>query len=496
MMNERPDDTWSDPAGVDLLADTLRGMSRAPRPGSPTGPEALLPTIHRRIRTRRAAKKAALGTGSLMVATLVAVAVVSTPWDRPEPLPGVSPTAVPSPSVPSSTPTPSTTPTPSSSTAPSGNAMTDAIFLDGLTPGYWGGWSFDVTCGMPIDDLVAQSSTASIRMEVAGPAGLYDDAVELPVRITETAGLAGEYNSAFPQLVWVQDGRVVDVGFGWNEGAGRWYGPVDGRNGDRDGNRDGNTDGPIIDTLGGGETVETVASAGFDTWCGDHVSVGTDNPFYQPLTPRVGGTYEIRAVTWYRRSDIGPAELVLSDPVSVTVPDQVAVEPAPFAPGHDPEFLPLADAGIVCGSPVADLPASKPDLKLTITGDPFLERPYLRFPVELAGIEDGSGQWSVPTVVWLQDGVVVDVGSGSSGEPNSAEPATLEAGGRVETTATGSVVTTCAPTTYEDGFSNYRAYRPAGTYEVVAVMPLHGADDGQFVVSEPVTVTIGEHGRP
>ncbi|MCF4119578.1 hypothetical protein L1785_01120 [Antribacter sp. KLBMP9083] len=492
MMNERPEDTWSDPAGVDLLAETLRGMSRAPRPGSPTGPEALLPMIHRRIRTRRAAKKAALGTGSLMVATLVAVAVVSTPWDRPDPLPGVSPTAVPSPSAPSTTPTPSPTPTPSSSTAPSGNAMTDAVFLDGLNPGEWGS-NFDVTCGMPIDDLVAQSSSAGIRMEVTGPAGQYDDAVEVPVRITETAGRSGEYSSGYPLLVWVQDGRVVDLGFGWHEGGAWFYGPDgDGRNGLRDSDGDGNTDGPHITTLGAGEAVEVVASAGFETSCGDYTIVGTGNAFEHALTPRVGGTYEVRAVTWFQRNDEPAAQLVLSDPLSVTVPDQAA-DPAPFAPGHNPEFLPLADAGIVCGSPAADLPSSKPDLELTITGDPFLERPFLRVPVELAGIEGGSGQWSDPTIVWLQDGVVVDVGSGSPAQPGSSEPATLEPGDRVETTATGSVVTTCAPTTI---YPFYRTYRPAGTYQMVAVLPLRGADEGRFVVSEPVTVTIGEHGQP
>lgn len=490
MNHERPDDAWSDPAGVDLLAETLRGMSRAPRPGSPTGPEALLPTIHRRIRTRRAAKKAALGTGSLMVATLVAVAAVSTPWDRPEPLPGVSPTAVPSPSAPSSTPTPSPTPTPSSSPSTAlPDAMTNAVFLEGWTPPDWRAWAesgFDLTCGMPIDDLVAQSSTASIRMEVAGPAALYDDGVEVPVRITETAGRSGEYASGYPLLVWVQDGRVVDLGHGWHEGGAWWHGPgADGRDGLRQ-DDPGKSNGPFIETLGAGEAVAVVATANLRTSCGEHADL-FGSGYSASVTPRVGGTYEVRAITMFGRN--GPADLVLSDPVTVTVPDQV-LEPAPFAAGHDPE---MNGAGIVCGA--TDLPASNPNFRLTVTGDLGFEPPYLKLPVELAGIEGGSGQWSSPFLVWLQDGVVVDAGTEALGIPSPDRPATLEPGGTVEATATGSVVTTCAPPVA--GYSlDYHTYRPAGTYEVVALMPLHGADEGRFVVSEPVTVTIGEHGRP
>ena len=110
-----------------------------------------------------------------------------------------------------------------------------------------------------------------------------------------------------------------------------------------------------------------------------------------------------------------------------------------------------------------------------------------------AAFEEGKGTLDVaPTLVWSQDGKVVDLGAdvfdgtGQEAALFGSDPDAVE--------AQGSAYTPCARIVADTGDS-YEATLPAGDYEVrVVAFPQVGSGKRATVVSEPVPVSINDSG--
>ncbi|MCF4120139.1 hypothetical protein L1785_04025 [Antribacter sp. KLBMP9083] len=386
------------------------------------------------------------------------------------------------------TPSPSAEPTPSATVVVS--ALTDPVFRDGATPDFWGeGSGVTAQCGMPIEDLVAQASTDDFRMETSGAVAETDGRYSLPLRITETAGRSdAEYQAGDPKLVWVQDGRVVDITVGWNEGAGAFHVTAPGSA--------SFWDGEPVEDIAAGMTIDTLAS-GYREWvCGDIANIYENNLISSFLTYHPAGTYEVRAITWYGRGthDDYRNGILLSDAVTVTVGEP----PAPaakfregFAPAADSMF-PLSGTGITCGMAVADLPESDPRYAVAVHGDPSFDYPAWTLPIHVTSDGSGAGGSLIAVLLWVQGGVVVDVGTDDTLADWSVGAVTLVPGG-TDDVAVGAAVDTCMP---EADGETFRSYRPAGGYEVIPLVRLSYSADSPVVLGDPVPVTVGAYGRP
>jgi hypothetical protein len=292
-------DDWADARLGDALHRALDGL--AGQAAAASDLDGALGSVRTRVRRRRAAKKAGLGVTTLAVAGgLVVGGSALAPWQEPQVLPGPAETPSPSQTVdPTPSTLPSETPSQEPSEEPSEPVGTPAVSVieDGHQPSWVEGTA--VVCGAEVADLV---SSEGFTLEARGPlesevlAGadgteettLLRLATSLEPRAGSTGTLIG------PTLLWSQDGRIVDVGLNVTEE------PV------------------VLD--GTGATVERDATDWTVTTCaaGDPVEGGMTS--YTTELP--GGDYEVRAYYVVWNDDFSAHELVLSDPVPVTVPDE------------------------------------------------------------------------------------------------------------------------------------------------------------------------------
>jgi hypothetical protein len=167
--------------------------------------------------------------------------------------------------------------------------------------------------------------------------------------------------------------------------------------------------------------------------------------------------------------------------------------------GYQPGWL--EGTGLVCGMGVADLPAADAALELAgrLEDDPQVgvgtgdRTPMWRIPTRLAPSGGEAGVLMGPTLLWAQDGRVVDVGLDGTEDP---VPVPGE-GGTVDRDATDWRHTTCAPGgPVEGGTTSYETVLPAGEYEVRAYYQLWSEDFGdlRLVLSEPFTVVLDADG--
>lgn len=237
-----------------------------------------------------------------------------------------------------------------------------------------------------------------------------------------------------------------------------------------------------------------------------------DTAFEERLGAVSGSVRRRRAV---KVGALGGATLVVAGLLAVAAlwgPDRLLSEPVPPAtPSPGVSGAPVAGwvpAGwqtrgeqFHCGMEVTDLTSTSDAVRLELTGD-----------IELVeGVEDGSGpqddhlsapirisrpdaegpdlDGGYPQLVFAQNGLVTDISAGwnEGGYRLPGDRASLdrvaEAGG---TTACGTWTT--------DGVSPWEEYldaRPAGTYDVYAVLPWSDLDGTSGIaISEPVTMEV------
>lgn len=380
--------------------------------------------------------------------------------------PSPSASASPSASIsPSASASPSAEPTPSTTAV--ANALTDPTFRAGESPspnGWFGGWGVEVTCGMPAAELTAQASDEAV-LTVAGTATETADGWTLPVEIVsqDAVDLGRE-----PRLAWFQDGRLVDL-----------------TTTDIDG-------GPYASLAGGGQTLSADATGDHLWGCGDLTDVFDDGALGsapERVAVRPAGTYDVVAVLPTGQG------VLLSEPVPLTTVSAVA--PASFREGFADDRLAFG-AEVTCGMPVTDLPESDARFTVDVLGSPSFEMPHWKLPIRVVGSEGGAGDGEPASAVllWVQDGVVVDVGT----QDTHFDPPSLWfaggptfSGGSLDDVAAGAAVDTCMPGA--DG-TTFRSYRPAGDYEVIPFVRIGYGDDVPLVLGDPVPVTVGERGRP
>ncbi|GAA4699614.1 hypothetical protein APR04_003957 [Promicromonospora umidemergens] len=177
-----------------------------------------------------------------------------------------------------------------------------------------------------------------------------------------------------------------------------------------------------------------------------------------------------------------------------------APEPVPSGPpardiiqfDYTPPWLTEIDSGrLTCGMPVDELESTAAGWSVTAAGDIYskvenysgVSSPALGMAATFQG---GDGSLDVaPTLVWSQDGVVVDLGLNVfEGAGPQTEPLLGSGGGAVE--AQGRSASSCIPTGTSDVFETSL---PDGDYEVrVVAFPEVVSGQWGTAVSEPVEV--------
>lgn len=192
------------------------------------------------------------------------------------------------------------------------------------TPGYVpANWSRDagVYCGMPVEELVALG-TGNFDVEMTGDlgpgfSGTYSS-WEIPVSVTGTVpgDMSEEERGYFitsPRIVWAHEGRVVDLGVGWNE-----------------------ADPEVSQALSDRGTWSGPATAENFTACREDTLVPNSLGNYD--NEREGATYELYVVlsdgSTAARAD-GVEDLVVSDPITVDLDSGVAPAPTFVAPSDE-----------------------------------------------------------------------------------------------------------------------------------------------------------------
>lgn len=137
-------------------------------------------------------------------------------------------------------------------------------------------------------------------------------------------------------------------------------------------------------------------------------------------------------------------------------------------PGYQPGWL--EGTGLTCGMAADDVPTTRAEgYKILVAGDdphlggPATDEPAtLRLPtwtvVDETPPEDGV--LVGPSLLWAQDGQVVDLGIDMTEDPVDVRP------GRLDRTAEDSTLTTCAPDGEAEGTTAYATSLPAGEYQV------------------------------
>lgn len=161
--------------------------------------------------------------------------------------------------------------------------------------------------------------------------------------------------------------------------------------------------------------------------------------------------------------------------------------------GYTPSWLADLGLGLECGMPAADLTTTAAGWSVAAAGDMYARVANyggVSSPnwFMAATVQRGDGSLDVPpTVVWSQDGVVVDLGVNVFGAPGSqAEPLIASGDGAVE--AQVRAASTCIPTETGDR-DIFDTRLPDGDYEVqVVAFPEVAAGQWEMTVSEPVDV--------
>jgi RNA polymerase sigma factor (sigma-70 family) len=202
---------------------------------------------------------------------------------------------------------------------------------------------------------------------------------------------------------------------------------------------------------------------------------------------------------------IGGASLVVAGVLAVAAlwgPSRLLSEPVVPAT-QSPEVSNAAVGGQVpmqwteqgaqyrCGMEVTELTSTSDTVELELTGDLEVDEYGLTAPVRISRT-DGEGpalDGGYPMLVFAQNGQVVDLGLGWH-EGGYVLP---DAGGSKEDVAEATAVTACGDWTTGMISETFLDARPAGTYDVYAVMPWSDLDGTSgMAVSEPVTMEVPE----
>ena len=184
----------------------------------------------------------------------------------------------------------------------------------------------------------------------------------------------------------------------------------------------------------------------------------------------------------------GPARL-LSEPV---VPATQSPEVSNAAAGG---WVPMqwTDQGpqYRCGMEVTELTSTADTVELELTGDLTVDGYGLTAPVRITrtDAEGPALSGGYPMLVFAQDGQVVDLGAGWH-EGGYMLP---DAGKSQDDVAEAAAATACGDWTVGMIAETFLEPRPAGTYDVYAVMPWNdGEGTSGMAVSEPVTLEVPE----
>ncbi|GAA1718259.1 hypothetical protein GCM10009809_12690 [Isoptericola hypogeus] len=252
-----------------------------------------LATVRRRVRRRRAAKQAGIGATTLVVAAGLVVGGASLLPTEPVPMPAPANTP---------TPSPSGSPTGSPTAGPTDGPSTQGAALGLIEDGYRPSWleGVGVTCGMPADELPA--SSGGNLLELLEDPALGDDTSadgtqtvhtwRAGTRLTVPDPADAGRRVSLPTLLWVQDGRVVDLGVNTTEAG--------------------------MDQVGDAPAERAAEDSSLTSCAPEHETRdGVTTDTYATELP--AGAYEVRASVQLWSPDFTDVELVLSDPVTVVV---------------------------------------------------------------------------------------------------------------------------------------------------------------------------------
>jgi len=144
-----------------------------------------------------------------------------------------------------------------------------------------------------------------------------------------------------------------------------------------------------------------------------------------------------------------------------------------------------------CGMEVTELTSTSDTVELELTGGLEAGEYGLTAPVRITrtDTEGPALDGGYPMLVFAQNGQVVDLGAGWH-EGGYVLP---EAGGSQDDVAEASAATACGDWTVGPISETFLDPRPAGTYEVYAVMPWSDLDGtGGLAVSDPVSMEVPE----
>ncbi|WP_129782977.1 SigE family RNA polymerase sigma factor [Promicromonospora panici] len=410
-------------------------LAEVATPDVDTNLDQRLAAVTGAVRRRRAVKVGAVAGVSMVLAGLLAVAA----WWGPSRL--------------LSEPVPPATPSPDA-----------AAVGGGWAPMGWEGLGEQFRCGMEVTDLV--SSSDAVRVELTGDAELVDGDefrdhafLEAPIRITRTDTEGLSIDGRFPELVFAQNGLVVDIGGGWNEGGGH-----------------------VLPDAG--KSADDVAEAGATTACGAWTTDGMTG-FEQYRDARPAGTYDVYAVLPWASYDepagqSGMSGIAVSEPVTmeipaIEVPDEVPLT-VEIRDGYQPPWL--EGTSLACGAYASEIPGGpqKPSERsgLTVGVETAADRetvPFSEVTVTFTETEGGAVDTTrTPiTLVWLSAGRVVGVGSDVWSQPAWG----LQLGAKSKT----SVVVPIEPD--RTCLESPDAGMPAGGYQLYALTELDPGSGGE-----------------
>ncbi|GAA1863086.1 hypothetical protein [Myceligenerans crystallogenes] len=528
-------DAWATPQEDEALTGLFREHGAAGREGAAAMLEEALVPIRSRVRRRRVTKAVATGAGTLAVTGIVVFGAIQAAGLQGD---DASLPADPSPS--NSPAERQVTPTPGGT--PSASPASDRFALaPGTQPLGWD--ATDYACGMPWEDVGGNGSPMSLALtEDFGPGPV--PGVWTATATLDSGGLStdGLHVAVSPVLIWGYDG--VAVAFG------RYAPPHEQLPADLEAYAGGFDASGRLDVVLDTAVAATCAND-FDSGAygsdGDLGSApklpagtydvvallpaadaqrpdngtGTPSAFSEPFRVRVaqdGTPRVVGGVTAPGSGDATEAGDAGSDDAASgrAEPDGSGTEgtgsgagtepvadtiTARYQDGYVPDGWP-ADAWPdgthepSCGMPVSELLANRSsaftaDLGGSIT--PEVVGSGVATPVDISGDFTGVYAWHRPTMVWVQDGVVVDLGFFVGDFGATASEAS---GGTWSGTAWWTGRSTCydvEPSREgESPVDTYHHVRDDGVYEVYAATHLLYEDErpAEVIVSDPVTVTV------